>query len=125
MMRAVLAVSGLAGLAILAIVVATRDPVDPLSIGAAIAGASLAVASFATLGGLVLEDRAARDTRRRPREPRRAPALRRGLGLGALVAAFALLRAVDGLTLITGGFVLAGFVLAEIVLTARPATSST
>jgi hypothetical protein len=32
-----------------------------------------------------------------------------------------LLRAADGLTLITGGFVLAGLALAEIVLSARPA----
>jgi hypothetical protein len=44
--------------------------------------------------------------------------------VGALVAALGLLRAVDGLSLITGGFVVAGFVLAELVLT-RGASSTT
>jgi hypothetical protein len=38
--------------------------------------------------------------------------------------ALGLLRAVDGLSIITGGFVIVGFVLAELVLTARPAARS-
>jgi hypothetical protein len=50
--------------------------------------------------------------------------VRRGVEVGALVAALGLLRAVDGLSLITGGFVVAGFVLAELILTARPAARS-
>jgi hypothetical protein len=41
-----------------------------------------------------------------------------------MVAALALLRAVDGLTLVTGGFVVIGFALAELVLSARPALRS-
>jgi len=41
-----------------------------------------------------------------------------------VVAALALLRAVDGLTMITGGFVVAGFALAELVLAARPRARS-
>jgi hypothetical protein len=36
--------------------------------------------------------------------------------VGVLIAALGLLRAVDGLTVVTGGFVVAGFVLAELVL---------
>jgi hypothetical protein len=50
--------------------------------------------------------------------------VRRGIEVGALLAALGLLRAIDGLSLITGGFVVAGFVLAEFVLTARPTARS-
>jgi hypothetical protein len=52
------------------------------------------------------------------------PAVRRGVEIGVLVAALGLLRAVDGLTLITGGFVVAGFVLAELVLSASSTPAS-
>jgi hypothetical protein len=55
---------------------------------------------------------------------RQRRALRRGLEIGALVAALASLRAIDGLTLLTAAFVVGGFGLAELVLARRPARSS-
>jgi hypothetical protein len=76
----------------------------------------LTVAGVAALLALALEERSAAFSRPRRREPRAARALRRGLGLGAVVAALGLLRAVDGLSVLTGGFVVAGFLLAEAVL---------
>jgi hypothetical protein len=38
----------------------------------------------------------------------------------AVVGLLLLLRVVDGLTVITGGFVVLGFVVAEVILSARP-----
>lgn len=102
----------------------TREPDQPLAVGALIAGAAVAVASAITQVALVLEERSAALARPRRRAPRRGRAVRRGLGLGAAFAVLALLRAVDGLTILTGGFVVAGFALAELVLSARPATRS-
>jgi hypothetical protein len=43
--------------------------------------------------------------------------------MGAIVAALLWLRAVDGLSLLTGLFVVAAFVGAELVLSARPQSS--
>ncbi len=53
-----------------------------------------------------------------------APALRRGIELTAVVALVSLLRVVDGLTLITGGFVVLGFIVAEVILSTRPRRAS-
>jgi heme O synthase-like polyprenyltransferase len=105
-------------------VVLSRDPTEPLAIAAVVAGSAVAVACAVALVGVTVEERDAALARPRRRHPRRVPAIRRGIELGALVAALGLLRAVDGLTLITGGFVVAGLVLAEIVLSARPAARS-
>jgi hypothetical protein len=93
-------------------------------VGAVVAGVALTIAGLATLLALTFEERWAGLSRPRRREPRTARALRRGLGLGAVVAALGLLRAVDGLSVLTGGFVVAGFLLAELVLSARSATRS-
>jgi hypothetical protein len=89
-----------------------------------IAGSSIGIACAVALVGVAVEERDAALARPRPRRARRLPPIRRGLELGALVAALGLLRAIDGLTLITGGFVVGGFVLAEIVLS-RGASSTT
>lgn len=102
----------------------TRDPTQPLAVAAVVAGSSIAVACAVALVGLAVEERDAALARPRRRAPRRAQAVRRGIEVGALLVALGLLRAVDGLSLITGGFVVAGFVLAELVLTARPAARS-
>jgi hypothetical protein len=61
-----------------------------------------------------------------PRRSRRvtAPALRRGTLVTAVVGLLLLLRVVDGLTLITGGFVVLGFVVAEVILSTRPRRAS-
>jgi len=82
------------------------------------------VGAATSVFALALDERAAAAARPRRREPRRGRALRRGVSAGALVAALGLLRAVDGLTLVTGGFVIAGFALAELVLLTRPSASS-
>ena len=104
--------------------VVTRDPIDPLGVAAVVGGFAIATACAVALVGLAVEERDAALARPRRRQPQRARAIRRGVEVGALVAALGLLRAVDGLSLITGGFVVAGFVLAELVLTARPAARS-
>jgi hypothetical protein len=104
--------------------VLTRDPTEPLAVAAVVGGCAVALACAVALVGLAVEERDAAVARPRRRHPQRAAAVRRGIEVGALVAALGLLRAVDGLSLITGGFVVAGFALAEIVLTARPAARS-
>ncbi len=53
-----------------------------------------------------------------------APALRRGIEVTAIVGLLLLLRIVDGLTVITGGFIVLGFLVAEVILSARPAAPS-
>lgn len=53
-----------------------------------------------------------------------APALRRGIEVTAIVGLLLLLRIVDGLTAITGGFIVLGFVVAELILSARPRRAS-
>jgi len=101
----------------------TRDPTEPLAVAAVIGGSSIAIGCAVALVGVAVEERDATLARPRPRHPRRFPAVRRGVEIGALVAALGLLRSIDGLTIITGGFVLAGFALAEIVLSASSTTA--
>jgi heme O synthase-like polyprenyltransferase len=106
----------LGAIAVVIFVVLTRDPIEPLAVVAVLAGSSVAVACAVALVGLAVEERDAALARPRARRPQRVRAVRRGVEIGALLAALGLLRAVDGLTLITGGFVVVGFVLAELVL---------
>jgi len=105
------------------VLVLTRDPTDPLAVAAVIGGSSIAIACAVALIGVAVEERHATLARPRARRPRRFRAVRRGLEIGALVAALGLLRAIDGLTVITGGFVVAGFALAELVLSASSTTA--
>jgi hypothetical protein len=114
----------LAGLAVAVFVALTREPSEVLAVGVLIVGAALFMASATALVSLALEERWDVQSRPRSRDRWRRRALRRGLSAGALVAALALLRAVDGLTILTGGFVVAGFALAELVLSARPTVRS-
>jgi heme O synthase-like polyprenyltransferase len=102
----------------------TRDPTEPLAVAAVIGGSAVGIACAVALVGVAVAERDAGLARPRRRHPQRAPAVRRGIEVGALLAALGLLRAIDGLSLITGGFVVAGFVLAELVLTARPTARS-
>ena len=62
------------------------------------------------------------ESRRRQRAA--APALRRGIEVTAIVGLLLLLRVVDGLTVITGGFIVMGFFVAEAILSARPSRAS-
>jgi hypothetical protein len=105
-------------------IVLTRDPSEPLAVAAVIGASGVAAACTVAFLGVAVEERDAALAHPRRRRPRRAAAVRRGAEIGALVASLGLLRAVDGLTLITGGFVVAGFLLAELVLSARPAARS-
>jgi heme O synthase-like polyprenyltransferase len=99
-------------------VLVTRDPTEPLAVAAVVVGAAVAVACVVALVGIAVEERDAALARPRRRRPLRGRAVRRGVEIGVLLAALGLLRAIDGLSLITGGFVVAGFVLAELVLSA-------
>jgi CHASE2 domain-containing sensor protein len=82
--------------------------------GTAVASAALAAVVLISLA-----------TRRTKRGPRRGLAVARGLRRGAMVgcvlALVALLRVLDGLTPLTAIFVLAPFVVAEVVLSTRRA----
>ncbi len=53
-----------------------------------------------------------------------APSLRRGIEVTTIVGLLLLLRVVDGLTIITGGFIVLGFLVAEVILSARPSRAS-
>ncbi len=112
--------------AIVAVVflVLTRNPTEPLAVAAVVGGSAIAIACAVALIGVAVEERDAAFARPRRRHPRRVPAVRRGVEVGALLAALGLLRAIDGLSLITGGFVVAGLILAELVLAARPGARS-
>jgi hypothetical protein len=95
------------------------DPDAPLAVGFVIA--AVAVFSGAVSALLLLS---APLTERRRRRRAAAPALRRGIEVTAIVGLLLLLRAVDGLTLVTGGFIVFGFLVAEVILSARPTPSS-
>lgn len=95
------------------------NPDSTLAIGVVIA--SFAVAVGAAVSGLLLSV-PARDGRRGRRAV--ASALRRGIEVTAVVGLLLLLRVVDGLTAITGGFIVLGFVVAEVILSARPGRAS-
>ena len=95
------------------------DPDVPLAVGLVIAAA--AVCAGAVVAAALLSIPAA-DKRRRASAA--APALRRGIEVTAVVGLLLLLRVVDGLTLITGGFIVVGFLVAEAILSARPRRAS-
>jgi hypothetical protein len=95
------------------------DPDVPLAVGLVIA--AVAVCAGALAAALLLSV-ASPGRRRRP--PAAAAALRRGIEVTAIVGLLLLLRVVDGLTLITGGFIVLGFFVAEVILSARPSAPS-
>ena len=116
--RALLAIAT-AAVAAVAFTVATRDPDGPLSVALVVGGSAIA---FGALAAVLL---IAAGTRRAKRGPKRdaavARGLRRGTMGGAAVALVALLRVLDGLTPLTVIFVVAPFVVAEVVLSTRRA----
>ena len=95
------------------------DPDVPLAIGVVIAAVAVCTGAIAAALMLSLPLGASRQ-RQRPA----APALRRGIEVTAIVGLLLLLRVVDGLTVITGGFIVAGFLVAEAILSARPSRAS-
>ena len=95
------------------------DPDVPLAVGLVIA--AIAVCSGAAVAALLVSLPLGE-----PRRSRRAvaPALRRGIEVTAIVGLLLLLRVVDGLAVITGGFIVLGFMVAEVILSARPRRAS-
>jgi hypothetical protein len=99
--------------------VATRDPDGPVTVGLAVAGSALAIGALAAAALVSLATRRAKRGVRR--EAAVARGLRRGVMVGCVIALVALLRVLDGLTTLTAIFVIAPFVVAEVVLSTRRA----
>ena len=114
-----LALLVLASLLVTAAVVGTRDPEDPLSVALLVLALGVAAGALAAMFLLRTRRRAGR----RVPGMRRGMALRRGAEFGAVVALLLWLRVVDGLSIITATFVIAAFVVAEVIASARPASS--
>ena len=114
-MRRALELAALAGLAIATLTVSLVDPDEPFAILLLVAAVALGVGALAARALLGLA-RAGRSARARHD---RAVALRRGAALGAIAGILLALRAIDGFTPITAGFVVLAFALAEVALTAR------
>lgn len=95
------------------------EPDVPLAVGLVIA--AIAVCCGAVAAVLLLSVRA---NERGRQKGAIGPSLRRGIEVTAIVGLLLLLRVVDGLTLITGGFIVLGFLVAEVILSARPSRAS-
>lgn len=115
-MRA-LALLGSGALLVAAVVILTQDPDKAWAVAIVIIALGLAAGAVATAAQL----RWARSARRRA--SRRGVALRRGIEVGAVVALFLWLRAIDGLSVLTASFVVLAFVVAEAILSAQPRSS--
>ncbi|MDP9266393.1 MAG: hypothetical protein M3O91_09800 [Chloroflexota bacterium] len=113
-----IAIAAAAGLA-LALTVTTRDPAEPFAVATAVAALAVAAGALAAVAALWLAALGA-PRGRIPARSRRG-ALRRGAEIGGAVGLLALLRAVDGLTPLTGSFIVLAFVVAEAVVSARAA----
>lgn len=94
------------------------DPDVPLAVGIVIA--AVAVCAGAVAAALLLSVSTAGGLRQRAVRT----ALRRGIEVTAIVGLLLLLRVVDGLTVITGGFIVLGFLVAEVILSTRPRAAS-
>lgn len=106
-------------MAIVAFTVATRDPDGLLSVGLVVGGAAVAFGALAAALFVGLAERGAK--RGKKREIAAVRGLRRGVMVGSVIGLVALLRALDGLTPLTAAFVIAPFIVAEAVLSARRA----
>ena len=97
----------------------TVDPDSAFAVGLVIA--AVAICAGAVVAVLLLS-LPVEDGRRRARTT--GPALRRGIEVTAIVGLLLLLRVVDGLTVITGGFIVVGILVAEVILSARPSRAT-
>jgi hypothetical protein len=100
-------------------VILAADPDAALAIGVVIAG--VAVCGGALVALLLL---GVGEGGGRRRQRAAAPALRRGIEVTAVLGLLLILRIVDGLTVITGGFIVLGFLVAEVIVSARPGRAS-
>jgi len=113
-----LSLVALVSIAVAVVVVLTRDPEEAWAVGAVILASAVAAGAIAT----VLQLRGPRGGRRRAGTGT-SVAARRGLEIGVIVALLLWLRAVDGLSILTGTFVVVSFAVAEAILSARPQAS--
>jgi len=97
--------------------VATRDPDGPLSVGLVVAGAGIAIGAL--VAAVLVSGGTRRVRRGKKRDAAVATGLRRGAMAGSAIGLIALLRVLDGLTPLTAIFVIAPFVVAEVVLATR------
>ena len=100
-----------------AFTVATRDPDGPLSVGLVVGGSAIAVGALAAALFVGLGARGMK--RGTPRRLAAARGLRRGAMVGSALGLLALLRVLDGLTPLTAAFMMAPFVVAEVILSSR------
>lgn len=114
-MRRALEIAAIAALAIAALTVTLRDPDQPFAVAALVGAVALGVGA-ASARALLAFARRGRSARARKEHAR---ALRRGAGIGVIAGILLALRAIDGFTPLTAGFVLLAFALAEVALTAR------
>ena len=112
-----LSVVALASVLVATAVVGTRDPDEPWAVALLI----VAVGVFCGVLATMLQLRRRRGARRVRVPP--AVAARRGMEIAVAVSLLLWLRAVDGLSIITGTFVVGAFVVAEAIISARPASS--
>ena len=96
---------------------ATRDPDGPLSVGLVVAGAGIAIGAL--VAAVLVSGGTRRVRRGKKRDAAVATGLRRGAMAGSAIGLIALLRVLDGLTTLTAIFVIAPFVVAEVVLATR------
>jgi hypothetical protein len=90
-----------------------------LNVGLVVAGSALTVGALAAVAFVSLATR--RTTRGARRRIAVARGLRRGAMIGCVIALGALLRVLDGLTPLSAVFVVAPFIVAEVVLSTRRA----
>lgn len=109
-----LALIAAAGVIVAAAVMFTRDPEEAWAIAAVIAALSIAAGALV----ISLQLRAPRPGRRGRGAVREGVAIRRGVEVTIGVALLLWLRVVDGLSLVTAGFVIGAFLVAEAVLSA-------
>lgn len=114
-MKGALLAAAALGASVAAFTVATREPEDQLSVLTLVV--ALAVSAGALAARLLLAF--GHDRRGRALATARATALRRGAEVGACVGILAALRVSDGLTPLTGAFVVIAFAVAEYVASAR------
>lgn len=108
-----------AAAAVLTWIVNTRDPTALFAVPGVVVAAAVATGALASFVALRLHP--ARTARGRASVRARRISLRRGAEIGGAVGLLAILRAADGLTPLTGAFVLLAFVAAETVVSARGA----
>ena len=102
---------------VVAFTLATRDPDGPLSVGIVVGGSAIAVGALAAALFVGIGARGMK--RGKPRRLAATRGLRRGAMVGSALGLLALLQVLDGLTPLTAVFVIAPFVVAEVILSSR------